>query len=140
MSKQFAPSPKRFRVWDWKTLHRPGDSSTEAELYPDGGSLVKRRGLGDQPVASVDIAWLQSTGLRDVDDVEVFEGDLVEYDRVVRGRRETVVCTVEMHRGGWRIMHRAHGLNEPSLDLSLLFHASVRVVGNVFENPELVDG
>ena len=64
MPPPFTPSPIRYRVWDGKRMIGPDDPNNRlpTDIRSDGTPVTR----GDIP--------LLSTGLRDADGVEVFEG------------------------------------------------------------------
>ena len=78
MPAPFTPSPIRYRVWDGERMHMPGPASYSAS----GFALASNgRGIelsGDEWHVDGSLVALLSTGLRDADGVEVFEGDIVE--------------------------------------------------------------
>lgn len=82
----------------------------------------------------------QCTGLVDAKGRELYEGDLVEFDnsdwdeRVVKGVAEVIFCRdlLLVETPGYGLWFRDG------------FHPSLRgrfvVIGNIFENPEMMDG
>ena len=75
---------------------------------------------------------MQSTGLRDKNDKEIFEGDIVKMAKDVYS--EPTYYEVVRHRGGaYRLESKQHGCE------LWLRHADCEVVGNIYENPELLE-
>ena len=74
----FRPSPVRFRVWDEEGMHYPDDDVATADAFyvlgRDGEVYDAAYGRMDEGVAEGAVPLL-STGLRDADGVEVWQGD-----------------------------------------------------------------
>lgn len=79
-----------------------------------------------------EITLMQSTGLKDKNGKEVFEGDIVKMAKDVYS--EPTYYEVVRHRGGaYRLESKQHGCE------LWLRHADCEIVGNVYENPELLE-
>ena len=75
---------------------------------------------------------MRSTGLQDKNCQEVFEGDIVKMSKDVYS--EPTYYEVVRHRGGaYRLESKQHGCE------LWLRHTDCEVVGNVYENPELLE-
>ncbi|HFI0065441.1 TPA: YopX family protein [Streptococcus suis] len=88
---------------------------------------------------SIDNAVLmQSTGLFDVNGKEIFEGDVVEFEDA--DDIENVYINqgvIEWCQGGFTVSNRTTVTLDDLLDGDKL---EVTIVGNIYENPELVEG
>ena len=74
----------------------------------------------------------QSTGLKDKNGKEIFEGDIVKMSKDVYS--EPTYYEVVRHRGGaYRLESKQHGCE------LWLRHTDCEVVGNIYENKELLD-
>ena len=79
-----------------------------------------------------EITLMQSTGLFDKNGKEIFEGDIVKMSKDVYS--EPTYYEVVRHRGGaYRLESKQHGCE------LWLRHTDCEVVGNVYENPELLE-
>lgn len=75
---------------------------------------------------------MQSTGLFDKNDKEIFEGDIVKMSKDVYS--EPIYYEVVRHRGGaYRLESKQHGCE------LWLRHTDCEVVGNIYENHELLE-
>ena len=79
-----------------------------------------------------EIELMQSTGLKDRNSVEIFEGDIVKMAKDVYS--EPTYYEVVRHYGGaYRLESKQHGCE------LWLRHTDCEVVGNIYENPELLE-
>lgn len=81
---------------------------------------------------SNDCVLMQSTGLRDKDGKEIFEGDIVKMAKNVYS--ELTYYEVVRHRGGaYRLESKRYGCE------LWLRHTDCEIAGNTWENPELLE-
>ena len=79
-----------------------------------------------------DVILMQSTGLKDKNGKEIFEGDIVKMAKDVYS--DPTYYEVIRHRGGaYRLESNQHGCE------LWLRHTNCEVIGNVYENPELLE-
>lgn len=81
---------------------------------------------------SNDCVLMQSTGLRDKNGKEIFEGDIVKMAKNVYS--ELTYYEVVRHRGGaYRLESKRYGCE------LWLRHTDCEIAGNIWENPELLE-
>lgn len=81
---------------------------------------------------SDDCVLMQSTGLTDKNGKEIFEGDVVKMAKNVYS--EPTYYEVVRHRGGaYRLESKQYGCE------LWLRHTDCEIIGNIYENPELVE-
>ena len=111
----------KFRVWDIlnRRMLKWGDifNLQAWEIFP---------GTPEQRAFKV----MQYTGLKDINGVEVYEGDILQdkgaYICVVRYKDFQYVCEYK-------------NFIEPLYDMIINWNVPVKVIGNIFENPELLE-
>lgn len=130
----------KFRVWvnKIKAIFEPDDiidiNYEEKEIFTQDIYFVD--GLPDSRVLHRydfdEIKLMQSTYMVDRDGKIIFEGDIVKMSKDVYS--EPTYYEVVRHRGGaYRLESKQHGCE------LWLRHTDCEVVGNVYENKELLD-
>lgn len=119
----------RFRAWLKKKQEMDNDvdhiSWLEDELYCIGDGITYM-------VSAEDLELMQSTDMVDRDGKIIFEGDIVKMAKDVYS--EPTYYEVVRHRGGaYRLESKQHGCE------LWLRHTDCEVVGNIYENPELLE-
>ena len=119
----------RFRAWLKKEQKMDNYidhiSWLEDELYCIGDGITYM-------VSAEDLVLMQSTAMVDRDGGIIFEGDIVKMSKDVYS--EPTYYEVVRHRGGaYRLESKQHGCE------LWLRHTDCEVVGNVYENPELLE-
>ncbi|HEL2442088.1 YopX family protein [Streptococcus suis] len=98
--------------------------------------------IGAVPIEKSGLVVMQSTGLFDKNGKEIFEGDVVEstwfkgYDDCVGYRKAGVV----VYRDGCFRIEYPGEEEKGYFSITLKFAVSVEIIGNIYENPELVEG
>lgn len=117
----------KFRLWcknknDWE--------SNDWAILPDG-SLVEIKSNGVIPISNKTHRLMQYTGLKDKNGKEIYEGD------IVRTKRESKIKGyVTMYQGCWCICHY---YTYYKLFYSFADAEPIEVIGNIYENPELLE-
>lgn len=85
-----------------------------------------------------DVILMQSTGLKDKNGKEIFGGDVIKYTTTleVHGTDEPEFAVVEFKN---TIPYANHGKRELTIDDLFLDGSEWEVIGNIYENPELVE-
>lgn len=119
----------KFRAWLKKRQEMDNEidhiSWLEDELYCIGDGITYM-------VSAEDLVLMQSTAMVDRDGRIIFAGDIVKMSKDVYS--EPTCYEVVRHRGGaYRLESKQHGCE------LWLRHTDCEVVGNVYENKELLD-
>ena len=74
---------------------------------------------------------MEYTGLKDKNGKDIYEGDILEY---VNQTNTKIFGDVIRYRNGWFAHWRTNGL-----DTKTIIMENSKIVGNIYENPELID-
>ncbi|HEM4739798.1 TPA: hypothetical protein U1151_002159 [Streptococcus suis] len=118
----------KFRAWD-KIRNR---ISEVERIYIDTKGVCLRDENGEYWRRFDDVILMQSTGLVDKNGKEIFEGDVVKLKYTVLSDYEFFKVT-RFRGGSWRIDNRQRGSE------LWLRNEDCEVIGNIYENPELVE-
>ena len=122
----------KFRAWDKRF-----SEFVEDFFVSEDGKIYKKStdtgyGIAISRETSDKIILMQSTGLKDKNDKEIFEGDIVKMSKDIYS--EPTYYEVVRHYGGaYRLESKQHGCE------LWLRHTDCEVVGNVYENRELLE-
>ena len=88
------------------------------------------------PIEKSELILMQSTGLKDKNGQEIFEGDVVRQVRTQpTTENETITGVVTMIEGAWLIMN-----DNEQLASDLWSETDENeIIGNIYENPELLE-
>ena len=122
----------KFRAWD----------SSKKEMFTDTFAITESGQVvvvEQESVASPSdyvlvehLVIMQSTGLHDKNGKEIFEGDIVKMAKDVYS--DPTYYEIVRHRGGaYRLESNQHGCE------LWLRHTNCEVIGNIYENPELLE-
>lgn len=119
----------KFRAWDKETKTMNG----MAEIYRNRNQEIELHPRDDE------IILMQSTGLFDKNGKEVFEGDILEVTdkhswlEVVSYSQEKAMFVTEEINREFKVPE------SPLYDLSDSTFLKTEVIGNIYENPELLE-
>lgn len=123
---------------DW-TLPDIGEPERELFAVPQSVALVDypyEVGTHQKMGWNNDCILMQYTGLKDKNGVEIYEGDMVEYKAYNIWHRDEVKFTDGKFHGN------LNGVKEElqsRYDLGLIVTLGCEVIGNIYENPELLN-
>ena len=136
----------KFRAWDkekekmviaaWRmSMNLNGNIYWKVDHY-DGNFNLKER---EETDGNNRFTLMQFTGLHNKNGQEIYEGDICKYSYINPMTREerTFVWKVEWSNGAYWL----HSIDD-SLQDTLLWiqHKEIEVIGNIYENPELLEG
>ncbi len=122
----------KFRAWD---------KDNEVMVYSDDNPhddfvfIVENDGLQfyyldtDRHLMDTNSIRLQYTGLKDKNDTEIYEGDILSYESRIAGKRMLVV--------EWSQWDAMFIFGEIRVDYAT---KNSEVIGNIYERPELLEG
>lgn len=123
----------KFRVWD-KEENKMHKVKT-IEFSRRGARIihlaeVNSNGKGDHKRWHSSVELMQSTGLKDKNGTEIYEGDIIKnpYDEIYTVKWfDAAFYLEEKYNGGFDYFELYSGDNK-------------KVIGNIYENPELLEG
>ena len=124
----------KFRAWteEGKVMYY--------DVYPfkDDTLLLSHDGFAFDEVPASDFILMQSTGLKDKNGKEIYEGDIVKYE---------AGCNTVTEEVAYDKNFAGFGVRDADTDIIFTFLQladvvdliSLEVVGNIYENPELLE-
>lgn len=120
----------KFRAWDnRRKIMYPNVQNTYDFMVSEGGCMEEnfKCVLGDD-----NYKVMQYTGEKDINNVEIYEGDIVETTRALNH----IIGVVRYHKASWCIQSE-EGYRIRLI--SIFSTAENKVIGNIYENPELLE-
>ena len=127
----------KHRVWDGKRMWHSSESDNPYRLWPDGTLCY------DESSTDHNARALQFTGLLDSEGTEIYEGD--------RGMFDGQECVVHIGPYSWEVVNSRpfekpdvfelfgpHLCFEEDDVIPIERPTSVLIIGNIYENPDLV--
>ena len=122
----------KFRVWDRKYNRM----SQPFRLGKDSNIVFNSRCICGVEITGNDFIYLQFTGLKDKNGQEIFEGDIIKglfYDSLSKTYKTTICYVAWDISGYWTYKGEQDFIGGYLTDLK-----DVEVIGNMYENPELI--
>ena len=140
----------KFRAWGverYPGLKQPASKMhrnvSVVTTYPEGITFILTNFImqgDDEYSGSIidDAILMQSTGLKDKNGKEIFEGDVVQFEDCSEASDFLYINTgiIEWCQGGFHVTNRDSVLMEDLLDGDSL---DVTIIGNIYENRELLE-
>jgi len=125
----------KFRVWNHTEGHWNGMRCKDVQSC---GYLICLNGIYVIPESvSRNHTVQQFTGLLDKNGVEIYEGDVIKYHRVFESKREVIELTSCIKFQNGEFGFDMKGFND--MFMSLGDDSDIEVIGNIFENNELLE-
>ena len=128
----------KFRAWHktWKEFGKVGKISFDDE--EDVSTVLFKGKFIFENLQKNEVILMQSTGLKDKDGQEIFEGDIVQFEDYYEVSDSLYINKgiIEWCQGGFHVTNRDSVLMEDLLDGDSL---DVTIIGNIYENKELLD-
>ena len=131
----------KYRAYDGSSLNRMYQPD---EVMVGNGDIwiIDEDSVAGEWIVNNDIHLMQSTGLFDKKGVEIFEGDIVKRYRspFFKAKWEYQIETVIKEKASL-LLGREFGKNFGTIPFDSPFAESVllEVIGNIYENPELLE-
>ena len=122
----------KFRAYDSGSLSRM--YQPDEVMVGDGNIwIIDEDSVAGEWIVNNDIHLMQSTGLVDKEGTEVFEGDILHHQIQTE---YTFIVKYDKDKGRWY----GDGLSRTyRIDITKEFLPYYKVIGNIYENPELLE-
>ncbi|HFK2870174.1 YopX family protein [Enterococcus faecalis] len=135
--KKMIPKFRAYSVEENVMYYPDEDKNVEWTIDDDTGFIAPLINLGNGMWGMIDkYVLMQSTGLKDKNGVEIFEGDILVYDapKKYAHRRSMHEIAYADGRFFWEFLDLVF------CQSNILYRDGYLVIGNIHENPELLEG
>ena len=125
----------KFRVWDKE--EKIMIDWIDLDMSKDGGEddFIVFEPIGPVRSAITNPILMQSTGLKDKNGIEIYEGDIVQHSEKPNPCFSYPFKVIQARTGEWRLDNFRCGTV-----LAFSNQDELEVLGNIYENPELLEG
>lgn len=118
----------RFRAWN--KYHKKMYNVYELNFDNDIAGCQSMDHRSTHTFGFIDLELMQYTGLKDKNGVEIYEGDILDFDEIEWGGEldPEIVPAIDKLIGNWSMHGSCADISECRA-----------VIGNIYENPELLD-
>ena len=123
----------KLRAWDKQDEHM---SYGEVEYFDD---MIEYRFDHLCTEADEDVEFMQSTGIKDKNGVEIYEGDILKLHAIFLAPNDKIGYLEYSPKYGYSIIFEGNRLYRQEFWASTN-KLNYEVIGNIYENPELLEG
>jgi uncharacterized phage protein (TIGR01671 family) len=131
----------KFRIWDGAKNEWLASSNKDALPYYGFALVGEVMTVQSPPVWSLDEGNVveQFTGLKDINDTDIYEGDICSFTSKTGKHVGTVEWTDDLAGFGLRMIKNNFLYTFSELDTMGINLDTLEVVGNIHENPEFLE-